>query len=331
MKMNRKTFLVAIVASALLMCSFCSGLGETHSDVRSKGNLSFGGVTFDLYYPGNGSNFPLVVYSAGAGGGKSDDVDYAIAMTKNGYCCLWSDTRGGNASTYETASKANTEALFPMIFNLTAFHAITGLSIDTSKVALTGGSSGGGAMMAINDSRVATIIGFVPYYVAVLPPVKNVQPVLICCGQSDSTSSYDTNGVVFYNSKIQNRMIFERIGYAHDYGAGYSYELAWLNWLFKGNETALNYILNVGLDPSVSRYQQDLDLVGVFHCTSSSVNASSSSSPPFSSLPSPPTVQKQTGFLGASLPAEYGYAIVAALVIIAVAGLSLVYFKKLRK
>jgi len=38
-----------------------------------------------------------------------------------------------------------------------------------------------------------------------------------------------------------------------------------------------------------------------------------------------------TGFLGTNIPTEYGYAIVAILVIIIVAGLSLVYLKKLRK
>jgi hypothetical protein len=305
---------------------------EALPSVLCKSNLSFDCVNFDLYYPDSGSNFPLVVYSAGAGGGKSDDINYAVDLARNGYCCLWSDTLGGNASTYEAASKANTEKLFSMIFNTTTFHAVTGLRIDALKVALTGGSSGGGAMMAINDSRVATIIGIVPYYSASLPPVENSQPVLICCGQSDSTSPYDTNGLVFYNSKVQNRMILERVGYAHDYGAGYSYELAWLNWLFKGNETALDYILGVGSDSSVSRYQQDLDLIGVFH-DASSVLASPSFSP--SPLISPlfsssPTVQQQTGFLGTSLPIEFGYAIVAVLVAVVVTIL-LVYFKRLRK
>ena len=44
----------------------------------------------------------------------------------------------------------------------------------------------------------------------------------------------------------------------------------------------------------------------------------------------PTTTQMLTGFLGTSLPIEYGYAIIAVLVIVAVAGLGLVYFKKLR-
>jgi hypothetical protein len=39
----------------------------------------------------------------------------------------------------------------------------------------------------------------------------------------------------------------------------------------------------------------------------------------------------QIGFLGTNLPVEYGYAILAGLVMVVVAGLSLVYFKKLRK
>jgi len=44
---------------------------------------------------------------------------------------------------------------------------------------------------------------------------------------------------------------------------------------------------------------------------------------------SPPS--KQTGFLGTNIPTEYGYSIIAVLVIVAVAGLSLAYYKKLRK
>jgi len=44
-----------------------------------------------------------------------------------------------------------------------------------------------------------------------------------------------------------------------------------------------------------------------------------------------PTPNHQSGFLGTNLPVEYGYAIVAVLVIVVVAGLSLVYLKKVRK
>jgi parallel beta-helix repeat protein len=43
------------------------------------------------------------------------------------------------------------------------------------------------------------------------------------------------------------------------------------------------------------------------------------------------TPKPQSGFLGTNIPIEYGYAIVAVLVIIIVAGLSLVYIKKFRK
>jgi hypothetical protein len=43
------------------------------------------------------------------------------------------------------------------------------------------------------------------------------------------------------------------------------------------------------------------------------------------------TQQHQTGFLGTNLPTEYGYAILAVLVILVVAGLSLAYFKKVRR
>jgi parallel beta-helix repeat protein len=54
--------------------------------------------------------------------------------------------------------------------------------------------------------------------------------------------------------------------------------------------------------------------------------------PSSSSFPDASTTSKpQSGFLGTSLPVEYGYAILAVLVIIVVAGLSLFYLKKLRK
>ena len=43
------------------------------------------------------------------------------------------------------------------------------------------------------------------------------------------------------------------------------------------------------------------------------------------------TAKQPSGFLGTNLPLEYGYAIVAVLVIIIVAGLSLVCLKKLGK
>jgi hypothetical protein len=59
--------------------------------------------------------------------------------------------------------------------------------------------------------------------------------------------------------------------------------------------------------------------------------SSSTPSPTIEPTPEPTQASKQTGFFGTSLPVEYGYAIVAVLVIIVVAGLSLVYLKKLRK
>jgi hypothetical protein len=80
--------------------------------------------------------------------------------------------------------------------------------------------------------------------------------------------------------------------------------------------------------------------LGVMPTPSSSPEAQPESSPS-SELTSPsssPTQQpsasspnQQTGFLGTNIPAEYSYVIVAIAVIAVVAGLSLVYVKKLRK
>jgi hypothetical protein len=47
--------------------------------------------------------------------------------------------------------------------------------------------------------------------------------------------------------------------------------------------------------------------------------------------PSFPPAQRQTRFLGTSLPMEYGYAVLIALIISAISGLSAFYFKKLRQ
>jgi hypothetical protein len=71
--------------------------------------------------------------------------------------------------------------------------------------------------------------------------------------------------------------------------------------------------------------------------TSPTIEPSSSAIPSPSPSPSPtlpPTIEptstpkQQSGFLGTSFPTEYGYAIMAVLVITVVAGLGLVYFKK---
>jgi hypothetical protein len=43
------------------------------------------------------------------------------------------------------------------------------------------------------------------------------------------------------------------------------------------------------------------------------------------------TPKQPSGFLGTNLPMEYGYALVAVLVVMVVAGLSLVYFKRYRR
>jgi hypothetical protein len=68
----------------------------------------------------------------------------------------------------------------------------------------------------------------------------------------------------------------------------------------------------------------------------SSMEPSSRATPTPSSSPAPTiepisTPKQPTGFLGTSLPTEYCYAIVAVLGIVVVAGLSVVYFKRLRK
>ena len=71
-----------------------------------------------------------------------------------------------------------------------------------------------------------------------------------------------------------------------------------------------------------------------------SPTATPSPSPTLSPSPSPTseptkaptsTPKQQTGFLGTNLPTEYGYAIVAVLVLAVVAGLSLVYFMKVKR
>ena len=63
-----------------------------------------------------------------------------------------------------------------------------------------------------------------------------------------------------------------------------------------------------------------------------SPNITSSPSPTIEPTAKPTsTPNHQSGFLGTNLPLEYGYALLAVLVVLVVAGLSLAYFKKLRK
>jgi hypothetical protein len=67
-----------------------------------------------------------------------------------------------------------------------------------------------------------------------------------------------------------------------------------------------------------------------YYIDAQTIDFESTSSPSPTIAPTS-TPQKQTGFLGTNLPTEYGYAIVAVLAVAVVAGLSLAYFKKLRK
>ena len=113
------------------------------------------------------------------------------------------------------------------------------------------------------------------------------------------------------------------------------------------------YYIGAKLDWSHSVMQEPAEKHQIVHFSVVSLPSTSPSTEPSTSVistqspsPSPiPTIEptktptltptdtpiQQTGFLGTSLPLEYGYAIVAVLVIIVVAGVSLVYFKKFRK
>jgi len=221
-------------------------------------NLSYNGTAFDLYYPISGSNFPLIVYSTGTGGGDDAQTSNAIYFAENGYACLWYATAGSYADTYEPASESNCLALLPMIFNSTAMNSVCGISINESAVALTGWSGGGGAMLAINDTRVRTIVAYCPYYDETCLPAVNTCPVLICCGQNDTQAPIDTNGLVFYNGDVESKMILEMAGGVHSVYNGWNYSVAWLNWVLQGNSSALAFVLGISGDPSISFYLQDL-------------------------------------------------------------------------
>jgi type VI secretion system secreted protein VgrG len=248
-------------SSPILIASVPEGLaqsGTLPSGYNIEYNLSYNGTVFDLYYPNTGSNFPLIVYSGGTGGGKNGETSNAIYFAENGYACLWYATTANSADIYEPASKSNCLSLLPMIFNSTTMNLVCGISIDASAVALTGFSGGAGAMLSINDTRIRTIVSYCPYYVGTCLPAKNTCPVLICCGQSDSTAPYDINGLVFYNGDVQSRMILEMVNGAHNTENGWNYSVSWLNWLLQGNSSALDFVLGISGDSSISRYLQDL-------------------------------------------------------------------------
>lgn len=80
--------------------------------------------------------------------------------------------------------------------------------------------------------------------------------------------------------------------------------------------------------PSLSPSPSSSPSLSPYLSPSTSPTPTQTTSSATSIIPSP---KPQSGFLGTSLPLEYGYAIVAVLAIIVVAGLGLVYFKKLRK
>ena len=153
--------LIMSFSSPILIASVPVGLaqsGTLPSGYNIEYNLSYNGTVFDLYYPNTGSNFPLIVYSGGTGGGKNGETSNAIYFAENGYACLWYATTANSADIYEPASKSNCLSLLPMIFNSTTMNLVCGISIDESAVALTGFSGGAGAILSINDTRIRTIV-----------------------------------------------------------------------------------------------------------------------------------------------------------------------------
>jgi hypothetical protein len=97
-----------------------------------------------------------------------------------------------------------------------------------------------------------------------------------------------------------------------------------------GSKDTANYVVKANFEGSQSQANVDLDSSKEISLELQAPIPTQSSTIEPTAEPTP-TPKQPSGFLGTNLPMEYGYAIIAVLVIVVVAGLSLVYLKKVRK
>jgi hypothetical protein len=204
--------------------------------------------------------------------------------------------------------------------------------------------------------------------IGIVPPYSQTKPPNVTILEPENYTSYNSNQLWLYlNTTIENIYpaqgtwvgeIWYKADWETNYTVVYNHNEIWngsisrycpLNNIPEGNHSVTviaqgegNYYAfpETGSTSLYSFFINGSSTVFFTVDTSPSPSPSPSPTPTTSPIITPtlePTIEptstpkQQTGFLGTNLPVEYGYAIVAVLVIVIVAGLSLVYFKKVRK
>ena len=213
------------------------------------------GVTWRIYYPQNFSGDPpVLIMLMGIGGGFNSYMGPLFAS--NGFCAIepympvYPSYENGSLNFAEFFDTALVRE--PIIADF-VFSQSFPLTVDKSKVALIGASAGGGCVLMFNDSRVNATVAMIPYYLAGYP-IINQTPIILTCGENDTTAPYATMGLTFYNSLDDPKMIINEKNSGHSIYTGERYYIAWLNYYLYGNSTAYSFIQNVGSDTTIANY-----------------------------------------------------------------------------
>jgi hypothetical protein len=245
--------LITLVLFVIIFLGIVATSPQTNLEIVSLTNQTYSGVEYSLFYPSQGSNFPLIIFLSGIGGMDTTNTHTFARMS---YACLVlaaTPTNLSNAKNYIMNEKNNLEAILPFIFNSQTFP----ITINQSKVGIFGVSGGGNCALLFNDTRIKATVAYQPYYA--IPPVLNRAPVFIITTSDDSVAPYYTNGLRFYNNISSPKIIADIVGYNHYQFPQtlYRYVKDWFNYYLDGNTTGLSDLANISSDSSIDKQSSE--------------------------------------------------------------------------
>jgi hypothetical protein len=218
----------------------------------------YSNISYDIYVPANYTSGSLVILAGGILGEKHYLKGWGETLANNGYAALAFSTKSQDlkhVQNYVDDCQENIETLLPFVFDNELFP----ISINQSAVSLVGMSGGGATVLSINDTRIEAEVAVCPYYIDDLA-VENTCPTLIITGEADPITPPATNGEVYYDKLVPNKMITEQAGIGHDIsGVGWKYTMAWLDYIETSDNNAYSTLASVVNDTEILSYNYEFD------------------------------------------------------------------------
>lgn len=207
------------------------------------------GIDFTFWNFSGSEDAPLLVCSPSAAGLLSDIPN--ATLVPEGYNVLGFNTTG--YANYTDAILDHADKLRTLL--TWVFDSSFPFAVDKDNVGTYGFSAGGGAVLAVNDSRVGAIVSVCAFNDGLGLNAYNNHPVLITGGSVDAIAPYATNQTAYYGTELAPKMLVEMDGVNHVKDAGIDYSIAWFDWLLKGSAEGLAFLNDVGNDAAVLAYE----------------------------------------------------------------------------